>query len=63
MNLDKVNREALRELIVQSWTLKAPPKLRAMVKITAGGLDARSDAARRGRPRRSGSDGGPQPKA
>ena len=30
VDLEKVSREALRELIVQSWMIKAPPRLRAL---------------------------------
>jgi hypothetical protein len=30
VDLKKVSREALRELIVQSWTIKATPRLRAL---------------------------------
>jgi len=29
VNLKKISRDALRELIVQAWTLKATPQLRA----------------------------------
>ena len=36
VNLAKVSPDALRELIVQSWRLKAPPALRAKLKLTAG---------------------------
>jgi hypothetical protein len=30
VNLSKIDRDALRELIVQSWRIKATPKLRAL---------------------------------
>ena len=54
VNLARVDRDALRELIVQSWRMKAPPKLRAMVPRSVGHLDVRHDSARRTRPRRPG---------
>lgn len=41
VDLKKISRDALRELIVQSWTIKAPPKLRARFGF--------SRTARRGR--------------
>jgi hypothetical protein len=36
VNLKKVSREALRDLIVQSWKIKATPKLRAQWQAAAG---------------------------
>jgi hypothetical protein len=30
VDLKKISRDALRELIVQAWRLKAPPKVRAL---------------------------------
>jgi len=35
VNLSKVDRDALRELIVQSWRIKATPKLEALFAHTA----------------------------
>jgi len=32
VNLSKIDRDALRELIVQSWRIKATPKLRALLQ-------------------------------
>ena len=32
VNLSKIDREALRELIVQAWRIKATPKLRALLQ-------------------------------
>jgi hypothetical protein len=34
VNLSKIDRDALRELIVQSWRIKATPKLRALLQAT-----------------------------
>jgi hypothetical protein len=54
VNLKKVSRDALRELIVQAWRIKAPPKLRAQIDhphFTALGTRA-PRAASRGRSRR-----------
>jgi hypothetical protein len=36
VDLSEVTRDALRELIVQSWRVKAPPKLRAMLRARGG---------------------------
>jgi hypothetical protein len=33
VNLSKIDRDALRELIVQSWRIKATPKLRALLQL------------------------------
>lgn len=33
VNLSKISRDALRELIVQSWRIKAPPKLRSQLQV------------------------------
>jgi hypothetical protein len=46
VNLAKVDQDALRELIIQSWRLKAPPKLRATLPLTVGSLDVKHDSAR-----------------
>jgi hypothetical protein len=54
VNLAKVDRTALRELLVQSWRMKAPPRLRATLPHAVGGLDPQHDSARRASPRRSG---------
>lgn len=53
VNLSKIRRDALRELIVQAWRLKAAPKLRALVepRFTALGTPA-PRAASRSRSRR-----------
>jgi hypothetical protein len=32
VNLSKIDRDALRELIVQSWRIKATPRLRALLQ-------------------------------
>jgi hypothetical protein len=53
VNLAKVDRSALRELIVQSWRMKAPPRLRARLAQTVGTLDTPHDPAWRARPRRA----------
>lgn len=34
VNLKKVSREALRDLILQAWKIKATPKLRALQQAT-----------------------------
>lgn len=48
VNLAKVNREALHELILQAWRIKAPQKLRAAQQAT---LRAGETAAPRARSR------------
>jgi hypothetical protein len=35
VNLKKIRRDALRELIVQAWKIKATPKLRAQLQAKA----------------------------
>jgi hypothetical protein len=55
VNLAKIDRHALRELIVQSWRLKAPPKLRAQVQspfAIPDPLDAPATATRKRNQRR-----------
>ena len=50
VDLKKISREALRELIVQAWRLKATPKLRALVEpplFTEFGTPAPRAASRR----------------
>jgi hypothetical protein len=54
VNLTKIDRAALRELMVQSWRMKAPARLRATLPPTVGRLDAQHDFDRRASPRRSG---------
>ena len=54
VNLAKVDRHALRELVVQSWRLKAPLRLRSALPHAVGSLDLQHDSARRASPRRSG---------
>jgi len=54
VNLAKIDRNALHELIVQSWRMKAPPRLVAIAPLTVGGLDTSRDPARRATRRRSG---------
>lgn len=54
VNLAKIDPSALRELIVQSWRMKAPPRLRATLPLTMGAVDVQHDSARRASPRRSG---------
>ncbi len=51
VNLATIDRSALRELIVQSWRIKAPPRLRATLPLTVGSLDAQP-VARRSKSRR-----------
>jgi hypothetical protein len=48
VNLSKIRRDALRELIVQAWRLKATPKRRALVepRFTALGTPMRRAASR-----------------
>ncbi len=41
VDLSKVGRDALRELIVQSWKIKAPPKLRAELGKLRGAARAK----------------------
>jgi len=53
VNLARVDRSALRELIVQSWRMKAPPRLRARLALSVGTLDTQHDPARRASPRRA----------
>src|SRR4051794_38522800 len=36
VDLNTISKEALRELIVQSWTIKATPKLRAQMQFQSG---------------------------
>jgi hypothetical protein len=33
VNLDSIDRDELRELITDSWLIKAPPKLRRQLEI------------------------------
>ena len=49
VDLKKISREALRELIVRAWTLKATPKLRAQAQGPSGAPVARSARHRRTR--------------
>ena len=51
VNLSKVDREALRELVVQSWLIKATPKLRAQFRAL-GATRPPADARRKRNPRR-----------
>jgi len=37
VDLSKISRDALRELIVQSWRIKATPKLRAQLQLVNRG--------------------------
>jgi hypothetical protein len=46
VNLATIDRSALRELIVQAWRMKAPPRLRATLPLTVGSLDARHASRR-----------------
>ena len=52
VNLARIERPALRELIVQSWRLNAPSRLRATVPSTVGSLET-PPAARRPKSRRA----------
>jgi hypothetical protein len=48
VDLSKIDRDALRELIVQAWRLKAAPKLRALLQPSgAPGLPARARRTRK----------------
>lgn len=46
VNLSKIDRSALRELIVQAWRMKAPPRLRATLPLTTGSVDVQPVALR-----------------
>jgi hypothetical protein len=50
VNLSKVDRDALHELIVQSWLIKATPKLRAEFRAR-GAVTATRDGRRKRNPR------------
>jgi len=53
VDLSKVDRAALRELIVQAWRIKATPKLRALLdRLLTGRENAAPRAASRTRSRR-----------
>jgi hypothetical protein len=51
VNVSKVDREALHELIVQSWLIKATPKLRAEFRAR-GAVGAPRNGRRERNPRR-----------
>ena len=57
VNLAKIDRAALHELIVQSWRLKAPPKLRAIAPLTGGSVGVSRGHARQRTLRRTGGRG------
>jgi hypothetical protein len=46
VDLATIDRSALRELIIQSWRITAPPRLRATLPLTAGSLDAQPAPSR-----------------
>ena len=55
VNLDKIDHDQLRELIMDSWLIKAPPKLRREFRsaIDAGLVSSAPCAPRRSNTRRS----------
>src|SRR5262245_24757425 len=52
VNLAKIDRIALRELVVQAWRMTAPPRVRATLPLTVGSLDTPA-GKRSPRPRRA----------
>ena len=49
VNLSKIDRDALRELIVQSWRIKATPKLRALLQAQSAKRSYKTTTSKRKR--------------
>src|SRR5262249_39316020 len=54
VDLQKISTDALRELIVRAWMIKAPPKLRAERQAPSGGLGGARAISARGSTRQAG---------